>query len=262
MIQKIIDFLGIFVLEKCSLIGRFFIFFVHFLISLFKRRLKLRQLFLQMERVGIGSFAIVFITGAFTGMVLALQTYIGFKRFGAEGFIGTIVSLSIIRELGPVLTGLMVTARSGSAMAAEIGTMNITEQIDALRTLCIDPYQYLIVPRIIASALVMPFLALYSMLFGIGGGYLFYVYILGLNAESYTSGIREVIILSDITGGLIKASFFGLIFSWVGTYNGYHTRGGAQGVGAATTQSVVMGSILILICNYFLSALLFQSENL
>ena len=155
----------------------------------------------------------------------------------------------------------MVTARAGSAMAAEIGTMNITEQIDALRTLCIDPYQYLVVPRIIASLIVMPFLALYSMLFGIGGGYLFYVYILGLNGETYTSGIREVIILSDITGGLIKASFFGLIFSWVGTYNGYHTRGGAQGVGAATTQSVVMGSILILICNYFLSALLFQSEN-
>ncbi len=254
----IVDTIGLIVLERCLLLGRFILFFFRFLETLFTKKLKLRQLFIQMERVGVGSFTIVFITGAFTGMVLALQMYIGFKRFGAEGFIGTIVSLSFTRELGPVLTGLMVTARSGSSMAAEIGSMNITEQIDALRTLCIDTYQYLIVPRIAASILVMPFLALYSMLFGISGGYLFYVYILGLNPETYISGIREVIILSDITGGLIKASAFGLIFALIGTYNGYTTRGGAQGVGIATTKSVVTGSILILVCNYFLSALLFK----
>jgi len=163
------------------------------------------------------------------------------------------------RELGPVLTGLMVTGRCGSAMAAELGTMEITEQIDALKTLSINPFQYLIVPRILASTLILPFLAIFSMALGTFGGYLLCVYSLDINPESYMSGIKEFVEFSDITGGLIKSSFFGFILSSISTYNGYYTTGGARGVGITTTRSVVIGSITILIANYFLSSILFQT---
>ncbi len=211
-----------------------------------------------MERIGVDSLAIIILTGSFSGMVFALQSYIGFQRVGGEQFIGPVVALGMIRELGPVMTGLMVTGRAGSAIAAELGTMRITEQIDALRTLCIDSFQYLIVPRIVASVIIVPFLTLFSMICGIVGGYAICVYVLGLSPEDYISGIKTYVELSDIRGGLIKASVFGLILSWVGTYKGFYTWGGARGVGISTTQSVVTGSILILISNYFLTKLLEQ----
>ena len=211
-----------------------------------------------MKHIGVDSFVIIFLTGAFSGAVLALQSYIGFKRFGAEEFIGPVVALSLIREMGPVLTGLMVTGRAGSSIAAELGTMQITEQVDALKTLCINVKQYLIVPRILGGTLILPFLTAFSMIFGIVGGYIISVYVLGLNGEQYISGIRTFVEFSDITGGLIKSSVFGLILTWVGCYKGYHTHGGAKGVGISTTESVVVSSILILISNYFLAALLFE----
>jgi len=209
-----------------------------------------------MERIGVESANIVILTGTFSGMVFALQSYIGFQRVGGEQFIGAVVALGMIRELGPVLTGLMVTGRAGSAIAAEIGTMNITEQIDALRTLRINTFQYLIVPRIVAGTLILPFLALFSMIFGIAGGYVVCVYILGLSSEDYVSGIKTYVEMADVTGGLIKSSMFGLILAWVGSYKGYYTIGGARGVGISTTQAVVLGSILILISNYFLTKML------
>jgi len=167
-----------------------------------------------------------------------------------------IVALGIIRELGPVLTGLMVTGRAGSAITAEIGTMIITEQVDALRTLRINIFQYLVVPRIIASTFILPFLTLFSMIFGIIGGYIVCVHVLELSPEDYETSIRNYVEMQDIRGGLIKASFFGLILSSIGTYKGIYTHGGARGVGIATTQSVVAGSILILIANYFLTKML------
>ena len=151
----------------------------------------------------------------------------------------------------------MVTGRAGSAIAAEIGTMQISEQVDALKTLCINVNQYLLVPRILAATLILPFLTLFSMLCGIIGGYMIAVYVLMLNGEQYISGIKTFMELSDITGGLIKSSVFGFIMAWVGCYKGYYTRGGAKGVGIATTESVVLGSIMILIANYFLAAMLF-----
>jgi phospholipid/cholesterol/gamma-HCH transport system permease protein len=256
---KIIAFIGASVITVCVRVGEAVLFLSAVFKTLFSSRLKIFHVIDQMRAIGVGSFVIIFLTGSFAGLALALQTYIGFHRVGAEEFIGPVVGLAMTRELGPVLTGIMVTGRSGSAMAAELGTMQITEQIDALKTLCIDPFQYLIVPRILAGALILPFLTIFSMACGVGGGYVFCVYILGLSPDTYMSGLRELGDIKDITGGLIKAVFFGLILSWIGCYQGYRTTGGARGVGRATTRSVVIGSIIILIANYFLSSLLFQA---
>lgn len=257
MIVSFIDALGIRALSISTHVGSFFAFLWAAIRTLCTTRLKVQKTIMYMEQIGVGSLTVILLTGTSTGMVLAFQSYIGFHRFGGEEFIGPVIALGMTRELGPVLTGLMVTGRIGSAIAAEIGTMQISEQIDALRTLGISPMHYLVVPRIIASAFILPFLALFCMICGIVGGYLVSVYALGLNPEMYISHIQENVMLEDITGGLIKSSVFGLILSWVGAYRGYYTQGGAQGVGMATTQSVVLGSIMILIANYFLTAMLF-----
>lgn len=259
MIVSFLDAIGSGTLIFCDKIGSFIVFLVRIIVTLFTTRLKYRQVLQQMEMIGVGSLGIVLLTGAATGLAFALQSYIGFHRVGTEEFVGLVVTLGMTRELGPVLTGLMVTGRCGSAMAAELGTMRITEQIDALKTIGIDPCQYLIVPRVVASTIIMPFLTLFSMICGIVGGYLLCVYSLGLSPESYVKIIVERVELKDVTGGLIKSAFFGFFFSWVGTYRGFFTSGGAQGVGRATTQSVVLGSIIIVIANYFLTSWLFQS---
>jgi len=256
MILSYINSLGAFTLHLCNVIGRFTLFFLQALKTSVSSKLKVSKTFAQMNRIGVESLNIVVLTGLFTGMVLALQTYIGFQRVGGEQLIGAIVALGIIRELGPVLTGLMVTGRAGSAITAEIGTMIITEQVDALRTLRINIFQYLVVPRIIASTFILPFLTVFSMIFGIIGGYIVCVHVLELSPEDYETSIRNYVEMNDIRGGLIKAAFFGLILSTIGTYKGMHTHGGARGVGIATTQSVVAGSILILIANYFLTKML------
>ena len=256
-IINIINNIGKVFIKLCSNVGNFVLFLFTTISTLFTTRLKINKLFFQVEHIGVGSISIILLTGVFAGAVLAFQSYEGFKRFGAEEFLGPIVAISITRELGPVLTALMVTGRAGSAITAELATMSITEQIDALRTLCINTYQYLVVPRILASVLILPFLTLFAMFFGIIGGYLISVYVLGLNGEQYTEGIRTFLELKDIVGGLVKASVFGLILSWVGTYKGYNTRGGARGVGKSTTKSVVISSIMILISNYFLASLIF-----
>lgn len=209
-----------------------------------------------MELIGVGSLIIVVLTGFFTGMVFALQSYIGFERVGGEQFIGAVVALGVIRELAPVLTGLMVTGRSGSGIAAQIGSMKITEQIDALYTLRISPYRYLIVPRLIAAFLVTPLLTLFSMACAILGGYIVCVYVLELNPEDYINSMKTYVELKDVVGGLIKAAVFGIIFSSIASYYGFYASGGASGVGRATTKSVVGGSIGILISNYILTQLL------
>ncbi len=258
MVLRFIDFLGASLINICEILGRFTLFLFQAIRTMFTVRLKVVKTFIHMNRIGVESFNIIVLTGAFTGMVLALQSYIGFQRVGGEQFIGAVVALGMIRELGPVLTALMVTGRAGSAIAAEIGTMRITEQIDALRTLRINTFQYLVVPRIVASTIILPFLTLFSMICGIIGGYFICVYILELSPEDYQSSVRIFVELSDIRGGLIKASVFGFILSCVGTYKGFYTRGGARGVGIATTQSVVSSSILILIINYFLTKMLEQ----
>lgn len=257
MILESLNLLGELFLIFCGNLGEFALFFIKAVKTFFTTPLKTKKIITQMQLIGVDSLSIVMLTGSFAGAVLAFQSYIGFKRFGGEEFIGPVVALSLTRELGPVLTGLMVTGRAGSAIAAEIGTMAISEQIDALRTLCINVWQYLVVPRIIASTIILPFLTLFAMLCGIIGGYIVSVHVLNLNGEQYIAGIRKYLELSDITNGLIKSSAFGLILSWVGSYKGFYTTGGARGVGESTTQSVVIGSIMILIANYFLTAWLF-----
>lgn len=258
MAIPIVDSIGSFTLKVCQITGRFAVFLANTFTTLFTTRLKASKLFNQISSLGVDSLIIVVLTGSFTGMVFALQTYIGFKRVGGENLIGPVVALGMIRELGPVLTGLMVTGRCGSAIAAEIGTMRITEQIDALRTLRINPLQYLVVPRILAGIIVMPLLTIFAMICGIVGGYVICVHVLMLSPETYIDGIKNYVELSDIRSGLIKAGVFGLILTWVGTYKGFYTTGGARGVGESTTQSVVLGSILILMSNYFLTKLIEQ----
>jgi phospholipid/cholesterol/gamma-HCH transport system permease protein len=256
MLLSFVNFIGAYTLAVCTTFGSFSIFLAKSVKVLFTTKLKINKVIFQMAGIGVDSITIIILTGAFTGMVFALQSYIGFQRVGGEQFIGAVVALAMVRELGPVLTGLMVTGRAGSAITAEIGSMRITEQIDALKTLNINPYQYLIIPRILASTIIMPFLAVFCMICGVIGGYFVCVYVLGLSSEDYISGIHTYVEMSDIVGGLIKSAVFGFILSWIGSYKGYTTSGGARGVGKSTTSSVVIASILILISNYFLTKVL------
>jgi phospholipid/cholesterol/gamma-HCH transport system permease protein len=211
----------------------------------------------QMVEIGYYSLPVVGLTAIFTGMVLALQSYTGFARFSAESAIPNVVIVSITRELGPVLAGLMVAGRVGAAMAAEIGTMRVTEQIDALDTLATNPFKYLVVPRLIAGLTMLPLLVLVADLIGVFGGYVVSTYKLGFNPSTYLKNTIDFVEVQDVVSGLVKASVFGFLVTLMGCYHGYHSRGGAQGVGAATTNAVVSASILILCFNYFITELFF-----
>ena len=213
--------------------------------------------FRQMVRVGVDSIPVVFLTTLFTGMVLALQTYNGFARFHAESLVGSVVALSLTRELAPVLTALMVTGRVGSSMAAELGTMRVTEQIDALTALGTEPVQYLVVPRVLASILMLPLLVIMGDAVGMYGGYFVAVQLLGANPISYVDNSFRFLEISDVTSGIVKAAVFGLIFSLIACVRGYYTEGGAEGVGRSTTRAVVSGSLSILFADFFLTKLLF-----
>ncbi len=213
--------------------------------------------FRQMVRVGIDSIPVVILTTMFTGMVMALQTYTGFHRVHAENFVGSVVALSMLRELSPVLVGLMVTGRVGSSMAAEIGTMRVTEQLDALEALATEPVHYLFVPRVIAGIVMLPFLTILGDGLGIFGGYLVAVGLLHANAVIYQENTWKFLELNDLWSGLIKAAVFGLILTLTGCVKGYFTTGGAEGVGRATTAAVVMASLVILLSDFFLTKILF-----
>lgn len=217
-----------------------------------------RQILKQFLHIGYFSLPVVGLTAIFTGMVLALQSYTGFSRFSAEGAVSTVVVLSMTRELGPVLAGLMVAGRVGAAMAAEIGTMRVTEQIDALITLATNPLQYLVVPRLLAGILMLPLLVLVADIIGVFGGYLVGVYQLGFNPSQYIQQTVKYLEYQDFFSGLIKASVFGFLIALMGCYHGYCSARGAEGVGKATTKAVVSASILILCMNYALTALLFK----
>jgi phospholipid/cholesterol/gamma-HCH transport system permease protein len=236
--------------------GRVVTFLVQTVRWLFSPPFYVRNTLRQMEAIGVDSIPVVLTTALSTGMVLALQSYTGFKRFGAESLIGTVVSLSMTRELGPVLTGLMVAGRAGAAMAAELGTMKVTEQIDALETLATNPMKYLVVPRFVASTLMMFFLTVLGMIIGISGGYFVGVKVLGANPVTYVNQSINNTEVTDIWYGLIKALTFGAVVGLIGCYKGFNTRGGAEGVGKATTGAVVVSCMLILILDYLLSALL------
>lgn len=213
--------------------------------------------FRQMVRVGIDSIPVVFLTTMFTGMVMALQMWNGFHRVHAENFVGSAVALAMLRELSPVLVALMVTGRVGSSMAAEIGTMRVTEQIDALEALATDPVHYLFVPRVIAGIVMLPFLVILGDAIGIAGGYVVAVKLLGSNEVIYVENTFKYLELNDLWSGLIKAAAFGLILTLTGCVRGFYTTGGAEGVGRATTTAVVSASLIILLSDFFLTKMLF-----
>jgi len=216
-----------------------------------------RLILRQMVEIGYYSLPVVGLTTIFTGMVLALQTNSSFSSVNAESATATIVVFAVTRELAPVLAGLMVAGRIGAAMAAEIGTMRVTEQIDALSTLSTNPFKYLIAPRLIAGLTMLPILVMVGDIIGVFGGYLIAVYQLDFNAANYLTQTWRYVETLGVVSGLVKAAVFGFIVSLMGCYHGYHSSGGAQGVGAATTNSVVSASIMILGANYLITALFF-----
>jgi phospholipid/cholesterol/gamma-HCH transport system permease protein len=216
-----------------------------------------RAILREVVNIGYFSLPVVGLTAIFTGMVLALQSYTGFSRFAAESAVATVVVLSVTRELGPVITGLMVAGRVGAAIAAEIGTMRVTDQIDALTTLSTDPLRYLVFPRLAAGLITLPLLVLVADIIGVFGGYLVGVYKLGFNPEAYLNRTHQYLETIDVVSGLVKAAVFGFLVALMGCYHGYYSRGGAQGVGQATTYAVVSASVLILVANYLITATFF-----
>jgi phospholipid/cholesterol/gamma-HCH transport system permease protein len=238
-------------------VGRFFELLWRTLAWTVRRPYDWRELLRQMAKVGVGSTPVVLLTMLFTGMVLALQTFSTLKRVNAEGYVGTLVALSTVRELGAVLAALVLAGRSGSAMGAELGTMRVTEQIDALEVLATDPVHYLVVPRVWATTIMLPLLVALGDAVGIVGGYLVSVVLLGANPVSYVDNTFRFMDLSDLTSGLAKAAVFGLLLATIGCQQGLYTRGGAEGVGRATTRAVVLASMAVLISDFFLTKLLF-----
>ena len=255
---KVIEIIGRAVIRFAENLGRILVLLFLTVRQLIFPPFEVRNIFKQMLEIGVRSLPVVVITAIFTGMVFALQTFTGFKRFGAEALVGTVVALSMTRELGPVLTALIVSGRAGAAMAAELGTMRVTEQIDALETLATNPVKYLIVPRFIAGLLMLPALSAVADIIGITGGYFVTVGLFKTSSIVYWKRTWDFLEMSDIYNGLIKSAFFGASIALISCYKGFYTRGGAEGVGKATTGAVVLSSMTILISDYFLSAWLFK----
>lgn len=239
-----------------SEMGRILLFLLTTISWLVRPPFRPFQIVKQLHFIGYKSSFVVVLTAVFTGMVLALQGYYTLRKFGSEGLLGSAVALSMIRELGPVLAALMVTARAGSAMTAEIGIMRITEQIDALETMAISPLQYLVAPKVLAGVLSVPLLVALFDVVGIYGGYLVGVELLGVGAGAYWNSIDSAVEWKDVYGGILKSLSFGLIISWICCYKGFTTSMSAEGLGRATTQAVVMSSVFILIWDYFLTSML------
>ncbi len=253
--MNIVGIIGKVTIKATAEAGSLALFFITIWQQMFKFPIYFRLIIKQCEQIGFNSLPIVLLTAFFTGGVLALQTYSGFDNAEvASSQLGSVVALSILRELGPVLSSLMVAGRVGAAIAAELGTMKVTEQVDALITLATNPIKYLIVPRVIACMLMMPLLVIVANIIGIGGGYVVATDILGLNPHTYMDTSFAAIEFNDIALGIIKAVVFGFIIGFMGCYHGYKTSGGAEGVGRATTVAVVYASVSILISDYFITA--------
>ena len=257
MIRRFLEWIGRAILRLLEDLGRFFQMLGSMLMWTPRPPFDIPEWLRQMVRVGVNSIPLVFLTTLFTGMVLALQTYNGFARFNAQSLVGAVVALSLMRELAPVLSALMVTGRVGSAMAAEIGSMRVTEQIDALEALATEPVHYLVVPRVIAATVMMPLLVVLGDVVGMYGGYFVAVQLLGSNPVTYYESTFQYVDMNDLTSGLVKAAVFGLVFSVIACMKGYYTEGGAEGVGRSTTQAVVAASLSILLVDFFLTRLLF-----
>jgi phospholipid/cholesterol/gamma-HCH transport system permease protein len=249
-------YLGRRVLWLIREMGRMLLFLLTTLGWLLRPPFRPFQILKQLHFIGFKSTFVVVLTAAFTGMVLGLQGYYTLRKFGSEALLGSAVALSMIRELGPVLAALMVTARAGSAMTAEIGIMRITEQIDALDTMAVSPQQYLIAPKLVAGLIGVPLLVAIFDVVGIYGGYLVGVDLLGVSGGSYWSSMESSVDWKDVYGGILKSISFGLLVTWVCCYKGYYTRMSAEGLGKATTEAVVLSSVLVLVWDYFLTSVL------
>ncbi len=251
-----IERFGEYILESITALGNFILFLASALFQLLSPPYKPRLAIRQMRIIGAESFMLIALIGAFTGMVLGLQGYNTLSRFGSEGALGTVVALVLVRELGPVLAALMIAARAGSAMAAELGSMQATEQVDALTVMAINPVQYLVSPRILAGVISFPLLTSIFDVIGIWGGYVIGVGLMGAPGSSYVNGIAQNMTAHDIETGLYKALVFGVVVTWVCCYKGYHARRMATGVSRATTEAVVLSSVLILAWDYFMTSVL------
>jgi phospholipid/cholesterol/gamma-HCH transport system permease protein len=255
-IVQMIERLGALVLDGIVQLGAFVVFLLgavfYIFIPPFKPRLWIRQI----RIIGADSLFLIILIGAFTGMVLGLQGYNTLRRFGSDGALGTVVALVLVRELGPVLAALMIAARAGSAMAAELGSMQSTEQIDALTVMAINPVQYLVSPRVLAGVISFPLLTAIFDVIGIWGGYAVGVGLMGAPSGAYFNGIAANMSSHDIMTGLYKALVFGVVVMWVCCYKGYHAERMATGVSRATTEAVVLSSVLILAWDYFLTSIL------
>lgn len=256
--MRFLRIIGGFFLDFLAAIGKVALFAVHAIYSALTPPYYPAVILRQMVSIGYYSLPVVGLTAVFTGAVLAMQSYTGFSRFNAESSIATVVVIAITRELGPVLAGLMVAGRIGAATAAEIGTMRVTEQIDALVTLSTSPFKYLIAPRVVAGVLMLPCLVFVADIIGVYGGYLVGIHKLDFSPGNYLRSTYDLLEARDVITGLIKASIFGFIITLMGCYHGYNSRGGANGVGVATTNSVVTASILILLSNYFATEFFFS----
>lgn len=254
---NMIEDLGHSVIDGMYQLGGITILFGQTLRGVFSRFPK-RDLFIkQCYQCGVLSLPVVLLTGAFTGMVLAVQSYYQFHQMTMDTAIGILVGLSMTRELGPVLTGVMVAGRVGASMAAELGSMRVTEQIDALRAMATDPVRYLIVPRFLACVIMVPILTTFSIFIGILGGYFVGVKMLHINHTFFIQNMVDYTKISDLMSGLAKATFFGMLVSVISCYKGYMAENGAEGVGLATTEAVVFSCISILVSDFFLSIILF-----
>jgi len=228
------------------------------ILSIFRGRFHWKEVFSQMVRIGVESLPASMVAAAFIGMVFSVQIASEFVRFGAGQMVGAVMAIAVSRELAPVLTAVIISGRVGAAIAAEIGTMSVTEQIDAMYAMGSNPVKHLVVPRFFALTTMLPILTLFADFIGFIGGYLVAVYLVGINPIGYVDTAASYVDFSDITGGLIKAIFLGMIIALVGCYRGLRAHGGARGVGEATTHAVVQSLILIFVTNYFLSIILFK----
>ena len=248
--------LGRWATDMVLALGRFGTFLLIALATIVTPPFKYRAFVDRINYIGFRSLLIILLTGAFTGMVLGLQLYLTLTRFGSDAFLGPAVALSLIRELGPVLSALMVTGRAGSALTAELGIMRITEQIDALTVMALNPFRYLVAPSILAGIVTFPLMTALFDTVGIFGGYLVGVKLFGMSEGTYFGEMQTFVDMRDIMTGFWKSLSFGIIVTWVCTYKGFHVGHGAEGVARATTQAVVLSSVLILVWDYFMGSVL------
>jgi len=256
MLLTFVGQIGRSTIQQLADMGRMFLFLLSAFAWAVRPPHRLRLIIFHIRSIGVESLSVVLLSGVFTGMVMGLQGYYSLRKFNAESFLGSAVALGLLRELGPVLSAFMVTGRTGSAMAAEIASMKVTEQIDALYSMAINPVQYLVSPRIIAGLISMPLLTAIFDVVGIYGAYLVGVGLLGVSSGSYFAGMESSVMFHDVWSGLLKSVSFGLIISWVCCYKGFEAPPRATGVGQATTESVVLCFVLILVWDYFMTSVM------